>query len=103
MAERGALPDLEARAQVIAARSEEAVARAKVVEFRRAQGSSARVVGASSGGGVPGRTALPAEPRNGRICVFMPPVERLEDYLELLAVIEATASELQMPAHVQGS
>jgi uncharacterized protein (DUF2126 family) len=72
------------------------------VEFRRAQGASARVVGASSGGGVPVRTALTVEPRNGRICVFMPPVERLEDYLELLAVIEATASELEMPVHVEG-
>ena len=102
MAERGELPDLETLAQVIAARSEEAVARAKVVEFRRAQGASARVVGASSGGGVPVRTALTVEPRNGRICVFMPPVERLEDYLELLAVIEATASELEMPVHVEG-
>ena len=30
---------------------------------------------------------------------FMPPVERAEDYLELLAVIEATASELKMPVH----
>ena len=102
MAERGELPDLETLAQIIAARSEEAVARAKVVEFRRAQGASARVVGASSGGGVPVRTALTVEPRNGRICVFMPPVERLEDYLELLAVIEATASELEMPVHVEG-
>src|SRR4029079_15446900 len=102
MAERGELPDLETLAQIIAARSEEAVARAKGVEFRRAQGASARVVGASSGGGVPVRTALTVEPRNGRICVFMPPVERLEDYLELLAVIEATASELKMPVHVEG-
>ena len=32
----------------------------------------------------------------------MPPVERLEDYLELLAVVEATAAELGMPVHVEG-
>src|SRR6195256_5921632 len=102
MAERGELPDLETLAHVIAARSEEAVARAKVVEFRRAQGASARVVGSPSGASVPVRTALTVEPRNGRICVFMPPVERLEDYLELLAVIEATAGELAMPVHVEG-
>jgi len=48
------------------------------------------------------RTALTVEPRDGRICVFMPPVERLEDYLDLLAAIEATAAELGMPVHVEG-
>ena len=94
MTERGELPDPEMLAQVIANRGEAAVARAKVVEFRRAQGSSARVVASPSGASVPVRTALTVEPRNGRICVFMPPVERLEDYLELLAVVEATAGEL---------
>ena len=102
MTERGELPDPEMLARVIANRGEAAVARARVVEFRRAQGSSERVVASPSGASVPVRTALTVEPRNGRICVFMPPVERLEDYLELLAVVEATAGELQMPVHVEG-
>ena len=35
------------------------------------------------------RTALSIEPRDGVICAFMPPVEKLEDYLDLLAAIEA--------------
>jgi uncharacterized protein (DUF2126 family)/transglutaminase-like putative cysteine protease len=48
------------------------------------------------------RTALAVEPRDGRLCVFMPPTERLEDYLELLTVTEATARALGLPVHVEG-
>jgi uncharacterized protein (DUF2126 family) len=32
----------------------------------------------------------------------MPPVERLEDYLELLAAVEASSAELGLPVHVEG-
>ena len=52
--------------------------------------------------GVPVRTALAVEPRDARLCVFMPPLERLEDYLDLLATIEAAAVELAMPVHLEG-
>ncbi len=48
------------------------------------------------------RTALSVEPRDGRICIFMPPVEALEDYLELLAAIEATAADLGLKVHIEG-
>jgi len=48
------------------------------------------------------RTALSIEPRDGVICVFMPPVERLEDYLELLAAIEASAKATGNPVHIEG-
>src|SRR5262249_58683891 len=63
-----------------------------------------QVLGASRSApaAVPVRTALAVEPRDGRLCVFMPPVERLEDYLELLAAVEATAAELGLPIHVEG-
>jgi uncharacterized protein (DUF2126 family) len=51
---------------------------------------------------VPVRTALTVEPCEGHLCVFMPPVARLEDYLELLAAVEATAADLNHPVHVEG-
>ena len=48
------------------------------------------------------RTALSVEPRDGRLCVFMPPVEDAEDYLDLLAAAEATAREMGLPIHIEG-
>ncbi|MCC3244721.1 transglutaminase family protein [Methylocystis sp. WRRC1] len=48
------------------------------------------------------RTALAIEPREGAICVFMPPVEKLEDYLELLAAVEATAKDLGLKLNIEG-
>ena len=48
------------------------------------------------------RTALAVEPREGRLHIFMPPVSYLEDYLELLAAIEASAADLDMPVHIEG-
>jgi uncharacterized protein (DUF2126 family)/transglutaminase-like putative cysteine protease len=48
------------------------------------------------------RTALCVEPRGGTLHVFMPPVATLEDYLDLLAGIEASAAELRMPVVLEG-
>ncbi|RYE83269.1 MAG: IMP dehydrogenase, partial [Hyphomicrobiales bacterium] len=48
------------------------------------------------------RTALSIEVRDGVLCVFLPPVERLEDYLDLIASIEATAEESGQPVHIEG-
>ncbi len=48
------------------------------------------------------RTALSVEMRDGVPCVFMPPVEKVEDYLELLAAIEAAAAATGTPVHIEG-
>ena len=48
------------------------------------------------------RTALCVEPRDGRLHVFMPPVEKTEDYLDLIASIETTAAETGLPVVIEG-
>ena len=60
------------------------------------QGSPLAEVGGSI------RTALSVEPRDGRLCVFMPPVVSLEDYLDLLHAAEAAAQRLGLPVHIEG-
>ena len=58
------------------------------------------LLGQSAAGVV--RTALCAEPRGGKRYLFMPPLVRLEDYLELVAAIEATAAEMKCPVLLEG-
>ncbi|MCA9198605.1 MAG: transglutaminase family protein, partial [Planctomycetales bacterium] len=48
------------------------------------------------------RTALCVEPRHGRLHIFLPPVDLLEHYLELITAIEQTAASLQMPVVIEG-
>ncbi len=48
------------------------------------------------------RTALCAETRNGVLYIFLPPVAALEDYLDLLAAIEATSAELGLKVLLEG-
>lgn len=48
------------------------------------------------------RTALTVEPRDGRLCVFMPPLTTLEDYLDLLHAAEAAALRLGLKIHIEG-
>lgn len=48
------------------------------------------------------RTAISVEARDGRLCVFMPPTEGVEEYLELIATAERAASALGLPVHIEG-
>tara|TARA_R110002111_G_scaffold262289_1_gene337850 strand:+ start:141912 stop:145292 length:3381 start_codon:yes stop_codon:yes gene_type:complete len=48
------------------------------------------------------RTAMCFEPRDGNLYIFMPPLDHLESYLELLAEIEQTAEELDIPVIIEG-
>ncbi len=48
------------------------------------------------------RTALCVEPREGRLCVFMPPLQSAEDYLDLLTAVEDTAAHLDVPVVIEG-
>jgi uncharacterized protein (DUF2126 family) len=48
------------------------------------------------------RTAMCAEARNGVLYIFMPPADHLEDYLELVSAVEATAASLSQPVILEG-
>lgn len=47
-------------------------------------------------------TALCVECRFGRLHVFMPPTQRLEDYLDLVSAIEQTCQKLDLPIVLEG-
>jgi transglutaminase-like putative cysteine protease len=47
-------------------------------------------------------TALCAEVRDGVLCIFLPPVPLLEDFITLLTAIEATAADLKLPVRLEG-
>ncbi len=87
-APRGDLPDPDRFAQVYR--------RVGDNPYRQPEVSLADIEGAAV------RTALTIEPRDGKLYVFMPPLESLDDYLELLAAIEATAAEIGQTVQIEG-
>ncbi len=48
------------------------------------------------------RPALCIQPREGRLFLFLPPVEFIADYLDLITAIEDTAAHLSIPVVLEG-
>jgi uncharacterized protein (DUF2126 family) len=48
------------------------------------------------------RTAISVEPHDGRLCVFLPPVEKLEDYIERIAAVEAPSNTIRCKVLIDG-
>ncbi len=48
------------------------------------------------------RTAMVVEPRDGHLCVFLPPVADAEDYAALTAALEQTANQVGLPIRLEG-
>ncbi len=85
-----------------ALRVTEAAPRPRIHEQRLDAGDPDRVPGPGESAGWVIRPALCVEAREGRLHVFLPPVETAEDFLDLIAAIEATAAELETPIVVEG-
>lgn len=95
---RGPLPDYHAEAEGL---PEATAERAQPVSALAPTGAAQEVVEQELGIGAV-RTALSVEPRDGRLCVFMPPVESLEDYLDLLSAAEGAAKAAGLKVHIEG-
>jgi len=48
------------------------------------------------------RTALAIEPRDGHLCIFIPPVHSADEFVDLVYAIEDTATRLGVPVHLEG-
>ena len=79
-----------------------AVIRQQLRELVSATGEAGRAPGPHESGAWITRTAMCAEPRDGVLYIFMPPMGRLESYLELVTAVEATAAELSQPVVLEG-
>ncbi|MBW8639264.1 transglutaminase family protein [Hoeflea sp. WL0058] len=97
--ERGPLPDFETQDGVAAEQGARAQPMASFNAIEPGQQIVEQHIGELDGAV---RTAMSVEPRDGRLCVFMPPLEKVDDYLELVAAAEAAARKLGMPVHIEG-
>jgi uncharacterized protein (DUF2126 family) len=75
------------------------------VQHRAAAGADPQRVmeqGGPAGADGVARMALAVEPRDGRLCVFLPPTETANDYVELIGCVEDAAARIGRPVHVEG-
>ena len=90
--ERPALPDPQVRQrQRVASVAGGQDRRQRIVEQR---------LPTEIGGAV--RTAISIEPRDGHLCVFVPPLESVDDYVDLVGAIEDTAATVGLPVRLEG-
>jgi uncharacterized protein (DUF2126 family)/transglutaminase-like putative cysteine protease len=89
------------RQPFLQARDEGAAAREREERARR-EAEARREAVLTSDSDRPVRTALVVEPRDGRLCVFLPPFETADDFVEMVAAIEDSAAELGTRLHVEG-
>lgn len=54
------------------------------------------------GSGPAVRTALTIEPRDGVLCIFLPPVQSVDEYIDLIGAIEESAAATGLPVHIEG-
>ena len=99
MAERGPLPDVHSSQQSVPGQPEAATGEG--IRTQPAPYDDPQPVPGESAAWLV-RTALCVQARAGRLYVFMPPIAKLEGYLELLAAIEQTAKETGLPVVIEG-